>query len=77
LAFIAVGSMICVLGIIYKVCSLENADLYADEPDKFNQTEDEGEEVEMTLNSSKSINGEKFMKVSDSNEDLEVTMNEK
>ena len=77
LAFIAVGSSICMVGIMYKVCTLENADLHADESDKFTAEESEGEEVEMTLNASKKSNEEKFMKVSDSNDDNETTANDK
>ena len=63
LGFIAVGSSICMVGIMYKVCTLENADL-KDETDVYVQ-ESEGEEVEMTINSSTKGSDEKFMKASD------------
>ena len=70
LVFIGVGCSLCMLGIMYKVCTLETADVLKIESDKFS-TQPEGQEIEMTLNSKKKTSDEKFMKVSDSNDDLE------
>ena len=63
LGFIAVGSSICMLGIMYKVCTLENAD-QTDEKDVYIQ-ESEGEEVEMIMASSTKESDEKFVNVLD------------